>query len=133
MITVSLCLSDIDKQFIKKGKNGKFYVSLLVDRRLSTGQYGETHTVKINKTEQERAIDSTPKYCGSGKAMFEVSDAELSRFDWLGESEHLPDTITPEEKATLRKVYFAIKKRNEEREQTQVAAQAEQDNRDLPF
>mgnify|MGYP000070445102 FL=1 len=133
MISVSLCLSDIDKQFIKKGKNGKFYVSLLVDRRLSTGQYGETHTVKINKTEQERAIDSTPKYCGSGKAMFEVSDAELSRFDWLGESEHLPDSITPEEKATLRKVYFAIKKRNEEREQTQVAAQAEQDDSDLPF
>lgn len=133
MISVSLCLSDIDKQFIKKGKNGKFYVSLLVDRRLSTGQYGETHTVKINKTEQERAIDSTPKYCGSGKVMFEVSDAELSRFDWLGESEHLPDSITPEEKATLRKVYFAIKKQNEEREQTQVAAQAEQDNSDLPF
>ena len=133
MISVSLCLSDIDKQFIKKGKNGKFYVSLLVDRRLSTGQYGETHTVKINKTEQERAIDSTPKYCGSGKAMFEVSDAELARFDWLGESEHLPDTITPEEKATLRKVYFAIKKRNEEREQTQAAAQAEQDDSDLPF
>ena len=133
MISVSLCLSDIDKQFIKKGKNGKFYVSLLVDRRLSTGQYGETHTVKINKTEQERAIDSTPKYCGSGKAMFEVSDAELSRFDWLGESEHLPDSITPEEKATLRKVYFAIKKRNEEREQTQAAAQAEQDDSDLPF
>lgn len=133
MISVSLCLSDIDKQFIKKGKNGKFYVSLLVDRRLSTGQYGETHTVKINKTEQERAIDNTPKYCGSGKVMFEVSDAELSRFDWLGESEHLPDSITPEEKATLRKVYFAIKKRNEEREQTQAAAQAEQDDSDLPF
>ena len=133
MISVSLCLSDIDKQFIKKGKNGKFYVSLLVDRRLSTGQYGETHTVKINKTEQERAVDNTPKYCGSGKVMFEVSDAELARFDWLGESEHLPDTITPEEKATLRKVYFAIKKRNEEREQTQVAAQAEQDDSDLPF
>lgn len=133
MISVSLCLSDIDKQFIKKGKNGKFYVSLLVDRRLSTGQYGETHTVKINKTEQERAIDSTPKYCGSGKVMFEVSDAELARFDWLGESEHLPDSITPEEKATLRKVYFAIKKRNEEREQAQAATQAEQDNSDLPF
>lgn len=133
MISVSLCLSDIDKQFIKKGKNGKFYVSLLVDRRLTTGQYGETHTVKINKTEQERAVDNTPKYCGSGKVMFEVSDAELARFDWLGESEHLPDTITPEEKATLRKVYFAIKKRNEEREQTQVAAQAEQDDSDLPF
>lgn len=133
MISVSLCLSDIDKQFIKKGKNGKFYVSLLVDRRLSTGQYGETHTVKINKTEQERAIDNTPKYCGSGKVMFEVSDAELSQFDWLGESEHLPDSITPEEKATLRKVYFAIKKRNEEREQTQAAAQAEQDDSDLPF
>lgn len=133
MISVSLCLSDIDKQFIKKGKNGKFYVSLLVDRRLSTGQYGETHTVKINKTEQERAVDNTPKYCGSGKVMFEVSDAELSRFDWLGESEHLPDSITPEEKATLRKVYFAIKKRNEEREQTQAAAQAEQDDSDLPF
>lgn len=133
MISVSLCLSDIDKQFIKKGKNGKFYVSLLVDRRLTTGQYGETHTVKINKTEQERAVDNTPKYCGSGKVMFEVSDAELSRFDWLGESEHLPDSITPEEKATLRKVYFAIKKRNEERERTQAAAQAEQDDSDLPF
>ena len=133
MISVSLCLSDIDKQFIKKGKNGKFYVSLFVDRRLTTGQYGETHIVKINKTEQERAIDSTPKYCGSGKVMFEVSDAELARFDWLGESEHLPDSITPEEKATLRKVYFAIKKRNEEREQAQAATQAEQDNSDLPF
>ena len=133
MISVSLCLSDIDKQFIKKGKNGKFYVSLLVDRRLSTGQYGETHTVKINKTEQERAVDGTPKYCGSGKVLFEVSDAELSQFDWLEASEHLPDTITPEEKATLRKVYFAIKKQKDEQEHKQAAAQAEQDNSDLPF
>ena len=133
MISVSLCLSDIDKQFIKKGKNGKFYVSLLVDRRLTAGQYGETHTVKINKTEQERAIDSTPKYCGSGKAMFEVSDAELARFDWLGESEHLPDSITPEEKAVLRKAYFAIKKKKDDEAAASAAAQADDSSSDLPF
>lgn len=42
----SICLSDIPRELITTGKNGKKYLSVVVNRRRETGQYGHTHYIK---------------------------------------------------------------------------------------
>lgn len=42
----SICLTDIPKELIKTGKNGKKYLSVVVNRRKEVGQYGHTHYIK---------------------------------------------------------------------------------------
>lgn len=51
----SLCLSDIPKELITVGKNGKKYLNIEVGERRQTSQYGATHYVKASvKAEQKR-------------------------------------------------------------------------------
>ena len=42
----SICLTDIPKELIKTGKNGKKYLSVVVNKRREAGQYGHTHYIK---------------------------------------------------------------------------------------
>ena len=42
----SICLSDIPKELITVGKNGKKYLSGVVNQRREVGQYGHTHYIK---------------------------------------------------------------------------------------
>ena len=42
----SICLTDIPKELIKTGKNGKKYLSVVVNKRKEVGQYGHTHYIK---------------------------------------------------------------------------------------
>ena len=42
----SLCLSDIPRELIREGKNGKKYISIEVDERKTPSPYGDTHYVK---------------------------------------------------------------------------------------
>lgn len=42
----SICLSDIPKELITVGKNGKKYLSIVVNTRREIGQYGHTHYIK---------------------------------------------------------------------------------------
>lgn len=42
----SICLSDIPKELITVGKNGKKYLSVVVNQRREVGQYGHTHYIK---------------------------------------------------------------------------------------
>jgi hypothetical protein len=42
----SLCLSDIPRELIREGKNGKKYISIEVDERRTPSPYGDTHYVK---------------------------------------------------------------------------------------
>ena len=65
-ITLNLCLTDIPKNFVRKGKNGKFYVNLLLFKKKETDQYGATHAIKISKTPEELQIDDKAIYVGSG-------------------------------------------------------------------
>lgn len=133
MITVSLCLSDIKPAFIKKAKNDKLYVSLVIDQRLQVGKFGETHTVKINKTEQERAIDNTPIYVGNGIERFAVSGSDLAQLAWLsGQSLDLPEDVTPEERKALQSVYRKIEKVKGQAQPEQSGTDENYDG-DLPF
>lgn len=51
----SLCLSDIPKELITTGKNGKKYLNIVVNKRREVSQFGMTHYVKAHcKKELQR-------------------------------------------------------------------------------
>ncbi|MDR1199825.1 MAG: hypothetical protein LBK94_12580 [Prevotellaceae bacterium] len=66
MIAISLCLSDIPKDKIKKAANGKHYVNLILSERKEKGKYGETHALMVSKTKDEREAKADTVYVGSG-------------------------------------------------------------------
>lgn len=59
LVNLNICLTDISKDFIRKGKNGKLYVDLTVgERRNGADNYGNTHSIWINdyKPEQKQEV-----------------------------------------------------------------------------
>ena len=78
MITISICLSDIPKEKMKKANNGKVYVNLVVAPRKEADQYENTHTVFVNRTKEEREANATITYVGNGK---EVKPAPVTSSD----------------------------------------------------
>lgn len=68
MRVVSVCLTDIPKDRIKKSeKNGKYYVSLLVSDRQQPDNYGNDLSVSVSLDKEERAAKVAPIYVGSGR------------------------------------------------------------------
>jgi hypothetical protein len=68
MIVIDICLTDIPKDAISEGKNGKKYLKLVLNERKSEGKYGETHTLQVSQTKEQREAKASPVYVGSGKA-----------------------------------------------------------------
>lgn len=62
----SICLSDIPKELITTAKNGKKYLSVVVNRRREIGQYGHTHYIKVYTKKGTIATD-TNLYIGELK------------------------------------------------------------------
>lgn len=84
MIVIDICLSDVPNLLITEGKNGKKYLKLVLNERKSEGKYGETHTLQLSQTKEQREAKTPPIYVGSGKAYkFEkkVSAAPSATFD----------------------------------------------------
>ena len=84
MIVIDICLSDVPKELITEGKNGKKYLKLVLNERKSEGKYGETHTLQLSQTKEARLAGVKPTYVGSGKAYkFEkkVSAVPSATFD----------------------------------------------------
>lgn len=67
MINLSICLTDLPKEKIKVAKNGKKYISLMVAERKQESQYGETHTVWVSQTKEERDAGAPTIFVGGGK------------------------------------------------------------------
>ena len=67
MITLSICLTDLPKEKIQTASNGKKYINLVVDKRKDTGKYGETHTLYVSQSKEEREAKYDKNYVGSGK------------------------------------------------------------------
>ena len=67
MITLSICLTDLPKEKIQTANNGKKYINLVVDKRKEAGKYGETHTLYVSQSKEERESKEDKKYVGSGK------------------------------------------------------------------
>jgi len=90
MITASICLSDIPKERIVEAKNGKKYLNFVVDERREVGQYGDTHTVYLSQSKEERENKEKKVYIGSGKEYkFEKKETTLAE-DMEQESGGLP-------------------------------------------
>lgn len=55
----SICLSDIDKNLIRKGSNGKAYLTIEVCERQQIGRYGDTHYIKqyCKSTERREGVN----------------------------------------------------------------------------
>ena len=67
LITISICLSDLPKDKIKQAANGKKYINLYVASRKEVCQYGNTHTVYVYSTKEERDNKVPTVYVGNGK------------------------------------------------------------------
>lgn len=67
MITISICLSDIPAEARHKANNGKVYANFCIDERKEPDQYGNTHSVWVSQTREERQARAEKKYVGSGK------------------------------------------------------------------
>ena len=67
MIVIEICLSDIQKDAITEGKNGKKYLKLVLNKRKSEGKFGETHSLQLSQTKEQREAKAAPVYVGGGK------------------------------------------------------------------
>lgn len=67
MITIDICLTDLPKEKIRQANNGKKYIQLILSERQNVGRYGETHTLAVGKTREEREAKVPTIYVGSGK------------------------------------------------------------------
>ena len=66
-LLLSICLSDIPKDKIKRADNGNAYVNLICSRRKEPDAYGNTHFIAISSTKEERESGAEKIYCGSAK------------------------------------------------------------------
>lgn len=67
LINLSICLSDIPKEAIKQSTNGKKYLSLTVQDLRETDEYGNTHSVSVTQTKEQRERKEKKVYLGRGK------------------------------------------------------------------
>ena len=67
MIVISLCAEDLKPHLKKNEKNGKHYINLVVDTKKETDQYGNTHTVYVSQSKEQREAKEPKKYVGNGK------------------------------------------------------------------
>jgi hypothetical protein len=67
IINISICLSDLPKDKIKQAANGKKYINLVCASRKEVGNYGESHTVYVSQSKEEREAGAQTVYVGAGK------------------------------------------------------------------
>ena len=63
----NICLNDIPADKKQLAKNGKEYVSIVVSNRKEPDKKGNTHSVYIEQTKEERSAGKEKIYCGSAK------------------------------------------------------------------
>lgn len=69
LINCSICLSDIPKEKIKLYDNGKKYLSVVVSDLREKDAYGNTHSIYVSQTREERDANERRTYIGRGKAV----------------------------------------------------------------
>ncbi len=67
MLSLNICLSDIQEAKIYKAKNGKQYITISVMKLKEKNKYGNTHTCYIRQTKEEREAKQAKVYVGNGQ------------------------------------------------------------------
>jgi len=68
MLKIKLTVSDIPKEKIFIGQKGK-YLTVIVSEMQQPDKYGNTHTVYIEHTKEEREAKAAKIYIGKGSAI----------------------------------------------------------------
>jgi len=91
MIVVSLCLSDIPKEAITVSeKNGKKYLSIVVDERKEKDEYGNTHSVALSQSKEQREAGIKKVYLGNGKEYAFADKKKPTDYVQLPDEDDLP-------------------------------------------
>jgi len=67
MLILDICLSDIPKESMTEGKDGKKYCKLIAVAKKQTDEYGNTHFVAMSQTKEEREAKAATVFVGRGK------------------------------------------------------------------
>lgn len=65
--TGSICLDDIPEAQKRKGKDGKQYINIVIAKRQKVSQYGDTHTIYMSQSEEERNAKLPKHFIGGCK------------------------------------------------------------------
>ena len=77
-MTATICISDIPKQFVRKGRDGKEYIDVFIGKRRKVSPYGRTHYIKIShRVDKERMYD--PVYIGDATERLINDEGNLSQ------------------------------------------------------
>jgi hypothetical protein len=76
MINISIDTSKIDKDRLYSGKEGRKYLNITLDKLQTPDQYGNTHTVYMQQSKDERTAKAKKIYLGSGKEYIFEKKAE---------------------------------------------------------
>lgn len=94
MINISICLSDIPADARKKSEtNGKFYANFVVDERKEVDKFGNTHSVAISMTKEERQAGKQKVYVGSGKEFIFNNQQQNKKPDYVQLPDEDPDSL----------------------------------------
>lgn len=78
---ISLCLSDIPREKMRKGSNGKIYANITVGMRKEPDQWGRDLKVFMTPTEEDKKNNALKVYVGGGKTFIFVSEAQQAPTD----------------------------------------------------
>lgn len=59
---VSICLTDIPKEYVTTAKNGKEYVNLVVNKKKETDQYGKDLSVTVDTWKPDQSNTAKPAH-----------------------------------------------------------------------
>lgn len=62
MITLSICIEDLDMAKATLSKNGKKYLNLVIDKRKEVGKFGDTHSVTYSQSKEQREAKQSKEY-----------------------------------------------------------------------
>lgn len=92
IINVSVCLTDLPKDKIKLAENGKKYISLTIRDLQTVDAYGNTHTLFVSQTKEEREAKANRTYVGRGKeVVFRAATPTIEDVESLPAAENLDD------------------------------------------
>lgn len=69
LLDISLCLSDIPKTKMTKGKNDKIYINLAIGARKEADQWGRDLKVYVSQSKEEREAGQAKVYVGAGRTV----------------------------------------------------------------
>ena len=92
IINISVCLTDLPKDKIKLADNGKKYISLTIRDLQTVDAYGNTHTLFVSQTKEEREAKANRTYVGRGKeVVFRAATPTIEDVESLPAAENLDD------------------------------------------